>query len=246
LKLPMPVELTFTDDRQMSMKAARSPLNELCEMAGLGRRDAEDIKSWITNTQDVYRRPYERNEEDHPRRFVLIGTANKWELNRDETGNRRMMPILVQHAAESGWAVELPQVVAEAKHRFCQSRDVYLQLIREAADAVREFNRQAMSAGQGMPVSDLDDLMPPLLERQLAGAERPRVQSAMIRTALDAQVTGRRFSAHEIARWLKSRGWDPGTDGRGMRYYTAPQSFLDILESYAKVRVASNPFEAAA
>jgi predicted P-loop ATPase len=240
LKLPAPVELTFSDDRKMSMQAARAPLCELCEMAGLGRRDAEDVKSWITNTQDVYRRPYERNEEDHPRRFVLIGTANKWELNRDETGNRRMMPVLVQHPAAPGWAVEMPQIVAEAKARFCEDRKVYLRLIREAAEAVREFNREAMANGQGMPVSDLDDLLPPLLERQLRDAERPRVQSAMIRTALDAQVTGRRFSAHEIARWLKSRGWEPGTDGKGMRYYIAPQIFLDKLETFAKV--VSNPF----
>lgn len=235
LGFPPPVELVFSDDRKMSMQAARAPIDELCEMAGLGRRDAEDVKSWITNTQDVYRRPYERNEEEHPRRFVLIGTANKWELNRDETGNRRMMPVLVQHAATPGWQVEVPQIVAEAKARFCGDRKVYLKLIREAADAVREFNRQAMANGQGMPVSDLDDLLPPLLERQLRDAERPRVQSAMIRTALDAQVTGRRFHAHEIARWLKSRGWEPGTDGKGMRYYTAPQSFLDNIESFAKV-----------
>jgi hypothetical protein len=224
----------------MSMQAARAPIDELCEMAGLGRRDAEDVKSWITNTQDVYRRPYERNEEEHPRRFVLIGTANKWELNRDETGNRRMMPVLVQHAATPGWQVEVPQIVAEAKARFCGDRKVYLKLIREAADAVREFNREAMANGQGMPVSDLDDLLPPLLERHLRDAERHRVQSAMIRTALDAQITGRRFSAHEIARWLKSRGWEPGTDGKGMRYYTAPQSFLDNIESFAKV--VPNPF----
>lgn len=243
LKLPPPVELVFSDDRKMSMQAARAPLDELCEMAGLGRRDAEDVKSWITNTQDVYRRPYERNEEEHPRRFVLIGTANKWELNRDETGNRRLMAILVQHAAAPGWAVEVPQIVAEAKARFCQDRKLYLQLIREASDAVREFNKQAMASGQGMPVSDLDDLLPPLLERQLAGAERPRVQSSMIRTALDAQITGRRFGAHEIARWLKARGWEPGTDGKGMRYYTAPQSFLDILENLPKLSSKSNPFE---
>lgn len=246
LKLPPPTELTFSDDRKMSMQASRAPLDELCEMAGLGRRDAEDVKSWISNTQDVYRRPYERNEEPHPRRFVLIGTANKWELNRDETGNRRLMPVLVNRLPDPDWAVEVPQIVAEAKHRFCQDRGTYLRLIRRAADAVRDFNRDAMARGQGMPVSDLDDLLPPVLERQLRDlpeTAKPRVSSAMIRAALDAQVTGRKHSAHEVARWLKARGWEPGADGKGMRYYTAPASFLDNIERLPLHSPSLNPFE---
>ena len=82
--------------------------------------------------------------------------------------------------------------------------------------------------------------VPPAGVRIKSELLRQRVQSAMIRTALDAQITGRRFNAHEIARWLKSRGWEPGTDGKGMRYYTAPQSFLDNIESFAKV--VPNPF----
>jgi hypothetical protein len=235
---PPPTELAFSDDRHMSMAAARAPLDELCEMAGLGKRDAADVKRWTTDTQDVYRRPYERNEETHPRRFVLIGTANKNELNRDETGNRRFMPVLTNQAPAKDWAVEVPQLLAEAKARFCGNMDTYFQLIREAATAVFDYNQEAMSRGEGMPVSDLDDIMPPLLERLIN--DKHRVASLAIRTALDVQVTGRRFSAHEVARWLKSRGWEPGADGRGMRYYKAPKAFLDILESMPETK--PNPF----
>jgi hypothetical protein len=235
---PPPTELAFTNDRQMSMAAARAPLDELCEMAGLGKRDAEDVKRWTTDTQDVYRRPYDRNEETHPRRFVLIGTANKNELNRDETGNRRFMPVLTVHSPASDWSVEMPQLLAEAKAKYCTEMAAYYRLVREAADAVFEFNQDAMSRGEGMPVSDLDDMLPPHLERLMS--DKHRVQSSAIRVALDVQATGRKFSAHEVARWLKARGWQPGTDGRGMRYYTAPQTFLDICDT--SVQAASNPF----
>lgn len=235
---PPPTELAFTDDRRMSMAAARAPLDELCEMAGLGKRDAEDVKRWVTDTQDVYRRPYDKNEETHPRRFVLIGTANKWELNRDETGNRRFMPVLTLQAPPPDWTVEVPQMLAEAKAKYCAETSTYFRLIREAAEAVYAFNQDAMSRGEGMPVSDLDDLLPPHLERLIG--DRKRVASAAIRNALDVHATGRKFSAHEVARWLKARGWEPGTDGRGMRFYTAPQTFLDILENNAQAM--PNPF----
>jgi len=235
---PPPTELAFTDDRRMSMAAARAPLDELCEMAGLGKRDAEDVKRWVTDTQDVYRRPYDRTEETHPRRFVLIGTANKNELNRDETGNRRFMPVLTIHPPAPDWSVEVPQMLAEAKAKYCTDLAAYYRLIREAAVAVFEFNQDAMSRGEGMPVSDLDDILPPHLERLMN--ERHRVQSSAIRTALDVQATGRKFSAHEVARWLKARGWTPGADGRGMRYYTAPQTFIDICQSV--VQATPNPF----
>ena len=239
---PPPTELAFTDDRRMSMAAARAPLDELCEMAGLGKRDADDVKRWVTDTQDVYRRPYDKKEETHPRRFVLIGTANKWELNRDETGNRRFMPVLTLQEPSSDWSVEIPQLLAEAKAKYCTNTATYFQLVREAAAAVFEYNQDAMSRGEGMPASDLDDILPPHLERLIN--DKHRVQSAAIRTALDVQTSGRKFSAQEIARWLKARGWTAGADGRGMRYYTAPQTFLDILEISAQTlpHITASPF----
>jgi hypothetical protein len=235
---PPPTELAFTDDRRMSMAAARAPLDELCEMAGLGKRDAEDVKRWTTDTQDVYRRPYDKKEETHPRRFVLIGTANKNELNRDETGNRRFMPVLTLQSPSSDWSVEVPQLFAEAKAKYCTDMASYFRLIREAAEAVFEYNMDAMSRGEGMPVSDLDDLLPPHLERLMS--DKHRVQSSAIRVALDVQATGRKFSAHEVSRWLKARGWTAGADSRGMRYYTAPQTFIDMCETL--VQTAPNPF----
>lgn len=228
---PKPTELAFGDERRMSMAAARSPLAELAEMAGLGKREVEDVKRWITDTQDVYRAPYERIEEGHPRRFVLCGTANKYEINRDETGNRRLMPVMVYQSPDPNWFVEVPQIMAEAKARFCVKEGAYIQLIRTAADAVREFNDDAMRNGQGMPVSDLDDILPPILKRSAdMTRDEVRVLSSAIRIALDVQVTGRRFSAQEIARWLKSRGWAVGTDSHGMRYYKAPPLFVDLLQ----------------
>lgn len=242
LGFPMPTELPFGDVRRMSMAAARSPVAELAEMAGHAKRDVEEVKHWVSDTQDVYRTPYGKKEIPHPRRFVLHGTANKSEIYHDETGERRLMPVHLLQSPSPNWAVDVPQLVAEAKARFCDKYDHYLTMIRAASDAVREYNAEAMRNGQGMRVSDLDDILPPLLLRSACIVRgQHRVLSATIRTALDVQITGRRFTAQEVARWLKFRGWQVGSDVQGMRYYIAPPIFVDMLQEYVN-NAPTNPF----
>jgi hypothetical protein len=79
------------------------------------------------------------------------------------------------------------------------------------------------------------------LRAQIATNDKRRVQSAAIRISLDAQVTGRKFSAQEISRWLIARGWTVGKDGYGMRFYTAPETFIDITDKIVTLPT-NNPF----
>lgn len=218
---PMPTPVAFShDERKMAMSAARSPIAELAEMSGLGKREVEDVKRWTTDTQDVFRTPYGKREESHPRRFVLIGTANKHELNRDETGNRRFMPVLCEESAPLDWAVELPQILAEAKARFCQTWDEYIKLIRRVPELVKAHNAEAMRQGIGTVKSDLDDLLPPILSKCLG--EGQVVKSADIRQALDASPSGRRCDARQVSAWLKTRKWTEGSGSDGRRTYRCP------------------------
>lgn len=220
---PLPAEISFGDERKMSMAAARGPVAELSEMSGLGKREVEDVKRWTTDTQDVYRPPYAKRESAHPRRFVLIGTANKHELNRDETGNSRFMPVLCEAKPAPDWASEIPQILAEAKTRFCQTQTDYIRLIQAVPELVKEFNAADMRLGRGTIKSDLDDLMPAILEKH--ADEHGRVWSRDIRTALDATHAGRKHDARSFGAWLKTRKWTQGNDGNGMRTYRAPSDW---------------------
>lgn len=224
---PSPTEVAFNhDERKMSMAAARAPVAELCEMSGLGKRDVEDVKRWVTDTQDVYRTPYGKREEDHPRRFVLFGTANKHELNRDETGNSRFMPVLCELKPAEDWAVELPQILAEAKARFCGTQAAYIRLIKSVPDLVKAHNAEDMRDGRGTVKSDLDDLLPPILSKLLGDdGKRQSVRSADIRQALDATPSGRKYDARAVSAWLKTRRWGEGSGGDGRRVYRAPDGW---------------------
>lgn len=221
---PLPAEIAFTEDRRMSMAAARGPVAELSEMSGLGKREVEDVKRWTTDTQDVYRAPYDKREVAHPRRFVLFGTANKHELNRDDTGNSRFMPVLCEEAPTADWAVELPQILAEAKARFCQTAADYVRLVRTVPELVKAYNADDMRQGRGTVKSDLDDLLPPILSKLIG--EGTVVKSADIRQALDALPSGRRYDARAIASWLRARRWTEALDGRGRRQYRCPADWV--------------------
>ena len=137
--------------------------------------------------------------------------------------------------------VECHQMLAEARFRFCQTREDYLRLADDAQRAVFAYNQEDMRRGEGTPASDLDDLLPPILRYQVKLTNNPRVQSSAIRTALDQHGVGRQFSAQKIAQWLQTRGWSRGTDGRGMRFYEAPKVFLDEPITSATLTVI-NPF----
>lgn len=227
---PSPTEVAFSiDERKMSMQAARAPIAELCEMSGLGKKDVEEVKRWTTDVQDVYRAPYAKREESHPRRFVLIGTANKYETNRDETGNARFMAVLCEESPSLAWAAEVPQLLAEAKARFCGTWEQYIQLIRAVPELVKAHNAEEMRHGRGVPKSDLDDLLPPILSKCLGDGQT--VKSADLRQALDASPSGRRYDARAVAAWLKMRRWEQSTNSAGMRTYRCPADWKSDPES---------------
>ena len=57
--------------------------------------DVESIKAYITRTKDKYRKPYDRNPVEYPRRCVLLGTTNMERFLVDRSGNRRFYPVTV-------------------------------------------------------------------------------------------------------------------------------------------------------
>lgn len=66
---------------------------EISELLALTRRkEVEASKAYITRTVDSYRRPYDRNTVDLPRRCIFLGTSNNPQPLTD-VQNRRWYPI---------------------------------------------------------------------------------------------------------------------------------------------------------
>lgn len=68
---------------------------EISELLALTRtKDVEASKAYITRTVDSYRRPYDRNTVDLPRRCIFLGTTNNAQPLRD-VYNRRYYPVTI-------------------------------------------------------------------------------------------------------------------------------------------------------
>lgn len=89
-------------------------LVEISEMHSFTRAEVERIKGIISCQVDRYRKAYGRHTEDHPRHTVLVGTTNRDDYHKDETGGRRFLPILCTQI-DLNWLTEnRDQLWAEA------------------------------------------------------------------------------------------------------------------------------------
>jgi len=66
---------------------------EMAELAGLKKAETEQIKHFISKTDDRYRVAYGKRTENFPRQCIFIGTTNASEFLTDDSGNRRFWPL---------------------------------------------------------------------------------------------------------------------------------------------------------
>jgi predicted P-loop ATPase len=92
---------------------------ELCELSGMGKRDVDALKNFLSRQLDKARGAYAHFPNGQPRSCILIGTTNEVTAYlRDQTGNRRFWPVKVGVVV---WPIDLKglerdrdQLLAEA------------------------------------------------------------------------------------------------------------------------------------
>ena len=96
----VPNEEWFTDEFSAETKDGKLALRgvwlvEVGELAALRKAEVETIKAFLSRRVDKYRDPYGRRDGRHPRQCALFGTVNPEQYLRDDTGNRRFLPVTV-------------------------------------------------------------------------------------------------------------------------------------------------------
>lgn len=110
----------FTDDihdlgsKDAAVAMASAWIVELPELSAMNRTDLETLKAACSRQVDRYRPPYGRAMVSQPRRCVFGGTTNRGEYLRDETGNRRWLPVKVGKVNLDALYRDRDQLLAEA------------------------------------------------------------------------------------------------------------------------------------
>lgn len=73
---------------------------EISELSAMKKSEIEEVKAFLSKTEDKYRVAYDRQVSDFPRKCVFFGTTNTREFLRDTTGNRRFWPVNVSLSDE--------------------------------------------------------------------------------------------------------------------------------------------------
>lgn len=113
------VETTLTpDNKDFFMIFGGKAIVEFSEGETLSRSESKRLKAVITMQSDRYRVPYDRSPREFPRQCIFMMTTNQDEYLKDETGNRRWLPIYCEQVIDIDWlAKNREQLYAEAYHR---------------------------------------------------------------------------------------------------------------------------------
>lgn len=138
------VETTMsTDTKDFFMQFQGKTIIEFSEGETLSRTEVKRLKAIITMQTDKFRPPYGRVSMDFPRRCVFAMTTNQDEYLKDETGNRRWLPVRVMlPQADVAWLAEnKDQLYAEAYHRVIEKNETVYEF-PEVETALEQHKRR--------------------------------------------------------------------------------------------------------
>ncbi|MFI3326946.1 MAG: virulence-associated E family protein [Clostridia bacterium] len=158
--------LTLSD---MESKAAAEKLQgawivEIAELSGIKKAEQENIKQFISTTDDKYRASYAKRVVSHPRQCVFVGTTNAADFLRDSTGNRRFWVLQCDsNSTKKPWDLtksEVDQIWAEVKLFVEKGEDLFLDPNLEAQAENIQTEYLEEDARLGLVEEYLNKLLP--------------------------------------------------------------------------------------
>lgn len=194
---------------------------ELAELASVNPRDVEQVKAFLSSSQDRWRPAYARNTEVRKRSVCFVASSNLQEPLRDATGSRRFWPVTVgqPRLEELSGAVEQLWAEAVALYRLGEVHWLdtsWSALLREHSERYQRVDPWevvisdklprllATSSGRYLTASDLLQAVDVDVDKQHVGASM-RVGGILTRLG-----------------WTKARRTEAG--GRAWRWYPPEES----------------------
>lgn len=112
-------------------------LMEIGELSTFSKSDHNDLKEMISTNNDFYRDLFQPDDTPHPRSCIFVGTTNDKYYLKDETGNRRYLPIDCKKVELDNLKENLEQYFAEAYLRL-QSGEDHWEYPKEAQQLITD------------------------------------------------------------------------------------------------------------
>lgn len=123
---------------------------EISELSVMKKSEVEEVKAFLSKTEDRYRVAYDRQVSEFPRKCVFFGTTNTRDFLRDSSGNRRFWPVDVasERAEHNHWdcldSGEVQQIWAEVLSWF--KAEESLELDKEAHNEAKKQQENHMQS----------------------------------------------------------------------------------------------------
>lgn len=185
---------------------------EVAELSAFKKKDIDEIKHFLTKQYDSYRPAYGRHVITVPRQSVLVGTTNELTFLRDDTGNRRFLPVRVmvqKPKYEKGWRALTDEIIdqlwAEAYIHYQPGEELYIENEKIAQEAERmQREHTAVSDKYGIVERYLDIPLPDGWENMAIPERKAYIQDMMSRPDVPEGKRRNKVSAIEI--WVEAFG----------------------------------------
>lgn len=114
---------------------------ELAELANVSKAEVEIVKAFISRTEERFRPAYGRNEVSYPRQCVFMGSTNRTDYLRDDTGNRRFWPVQVNRVDVKALEADRDQLWGEAVALYRAGETWWLSAAVERIAAQEQSDR---------------------------------------------------------------------------------------------------------
>ena len=114
---------------------------ELAELANVSKAEVEIVKAFISRTEERFRPAYGRNEVSYPRQCVFMGSTNRTDYLRDDTGNRRFWPVQVSRVDVKALEADRDQLWGEAVALYRAGETWWLSAAVERIAAQEQSDR---------------------------------------------------------------------------------------------------------
>ena len=134
------------DNKDTLLKLHRAWIVELAELSSVRRSAIDKVKAFLTCRDDIFRAPYDKRPQSHPRTNVFAASTNDTTPFSDETGNRRFWPVKCGKIDIEKLRNDRDQLWAEAVMRFKNDEKWWLDT-EELNELAAEEQRKRYQGG---------------------------------------------------------------------------------------------------